>query len=730
MLHRHTTVFATLLLTSLLGSVTPASAGEEQEHALYLDPEQPVEVRVEDLLARLTLEEKVSLCHANSLFTTAGVPRLGIPTRWLSDGPHGVREEVGPDSFRPAGRTDDFATYLPVSIALAATWDLELARAYGEVLGEEARARGKDFLLGPGINIARTPLNGRTFEYYSEDPFLISQLVVPSIQGLQSKQTAACLKHFALNNQEYQRGFVNVEADERALREIYLPGFKAAVQDAGVLSVMGAYNKLRGQHCCHNDLLLNQILKGEWGFSGLVMSDWGGTHDTDEAVHNGLDLEMGTRAPYDQYYLATPFFEGIKDGTYDVALLDDKVRRHLRVMFAVDTFGERGSGSLNTPEHQQTARKIGEQAMVLLKNEGALLPLDTTTLTSIAVIGDNATRRQAHAGGSTELKALYEVTPLEGIITAVGKSVDVTFSQGYRNFEDTTLLDRATAAAAAADVAICVVGLTHEFAQDAEGVDRPNMRLPFGQDELISKVVEANPKTVVVLVSGSPLAMDPWLDEVPSVLQAWYAGMEGGHALARVLFGEVNPSGKLPLTFPKKLEDSPAHALDAYPGKDATVQYKEGILVGYRWFDTKDIEPLFPFGHGLSYTTFAYDKLEVAPGDNDGQGPTATVKLELANTGELAGAEVVQVYVADVAASLPRPAKELKGFAKVALEPGQRTTVEIPLPITAFAFYEPGRRGWLAEPGEFEILVGSSSRDIRLQGTFALEHEWFEATPE
>jgi beta-glucosidase len=692
----------------------------------YLDATKSVDERVDDLVERLTLEEKVQLLHGDTKFTTAAIPRLGIPPRRLSDGPHGVREDLAPHTGMSAGHTDDFATWLPVSVALAATWNPDLARRHGVVLGQEARARGKSIMLGPGVNIQRTPLGGRDFEYLSEDPYLAARMAVPWIRGVQSQQVAACVKHYALNNQEWERSTINVEVDERALREIYLPAFEAAVKEAGVLTVMGAYNQVRGQHACHNDYLLNKILKEEWGFKGVVISDWDGTHSTREAAFNGLDLEMGTERPYQDYYLARPFQDLVRQGVVPMSVVDDKVRRNLRVMFLTKAFDGRAEGAINTAIHQQTARRIAEESMVLLKNDGGLLPLDSARVHSIAVIGENATRKHAHAGGSSEIKPLFEVTPLDGLIARAASGANVVFSRGYTTAgrgDDRTLLERAVAAAKQADVAVIVGGLNHDDLDESEGEgkDRRNLELPGGQAELIARVAEANPRTIVVLVSGAPVTMEPWLAKVPAVLQAWYAGMEGGNALAAILFGDVTPSGKLPLTFPKRLADSPAHALGAYPGKKGTVRYDEGLLVGYRWFDAKAIEPLFPFGHGLSYTSFEYSNLRIAEGGRSRAAtPLLTVQVDVANKGGRAGSETVQLYVRDVQSTQPRPPKELKGFSKIALEPGEKRTVEIALGPEAFAFYDPARKGWIAEAGEFQILIGSSSRDVRLSAAYHL----------
>ena len=717
----------------------------EESRPRYLDPAAPLEERVEDILGRLTLEEKLGLVHADSKFSVAGVPRLGVPQLWLSDGPHGVREEISRDNWRPAGRTDDFATWLPVSIALAATWNPELGEAYGGVIAAEARARGKHLMLGPGVNLQRTPLNGRTFEYLGEDPWLAARMGVGVIRGMQAGDVAACVKHFALNNQEHARGTINVEVDERTLRELYLAPFEAAVREAGVWSVMGAYNKFRGQHCCHHGYLLNTVLKGEWGFRGLVVSDWGGTHSTAEAVRDGLDLEMGTRGSYSNYYLADPFRRGIESGEFPVALLDDKVRRNLRVLLATKALDDRAPGALNTRAHQALARKVAEEGLVLLKNSGALLPLDLAQIRRIAVIGDNAVRLQAHGGQSSEIKAFHEVSPLAGLVAYTDGRADVNFSLGvlapkYRRMEafDVTgaaehvalpdrkldpaeLLERAVAAARVADVAIVFAGLNHERHNDTESTDRLSLELPYGQPELIARVAAANPRTIVVLVAGSPVAMDPWLEKVPVVVQAWYAGMEGGHAIASMIFGDTNPSGRLPCTFPRRLEDTAPHATGLarhYPGEAGTVHYDEGLFVGYRWNDAKAVEPLFPFGFGLSYTTFELGGLKIVAGG--AAGAVATVECEVTNTGARAGAEVVQLYVEPVAPAVERPVRELKAFAKVALQPGERRTVRLTLAPRAFSYYSPERKAWVADAGEYRIVVGRSSRDLPLRGSFHL----------
>jgi len=683
---------------------------------IYRDANQPLEARVDNLLSQLTLEEKISIVHADSKFTTAAIPRLGIPRRWLSDGPHGVREDIGPDTWDNAGHTDDFATAMPAGICLAATWNPDLGYRVGEAIGQEARARGKDIMLGPGVNILRTPLCGRNFEYLGEDPFLASEMCVGYIRGEQSQDVASCVKHFALNNEEFDRMNINVEVGERALREIYLPAFKAAVQDAGVWTLMGAYNQFRGQHCCHNDYLLNKILKDEWGYQGLVMSDWAGTHDTRQAALNGLDLEMGTDKKYDDFYLAQPYLDLLKKGELPMAGLEEKVRRNLRVMLATGVFDARRKvGSLNTAAHQEVARQVAEEGIVLLKNENQILPLDATKLKTVAVIGENATRLHAHGGDSSGIKAFYEVDPLDGIVTRAGGKVNVIYSEGYRKDGGADMAGRAVAAAKAADAVIYIGGLNHDRGFDCEGADRADMKLPYGQDELIQEIVAANPRTIVVL-EGTMVEMDAWLGKVPALLQAWYPGMEGGNALARILFGDVNPSGKLPATFPKKLADSPAHALGNYPGTNGTVTYAEGLLVGYRWFDTKNIGPQFPFGFGLSYTTFKYSGLKLIPAS--GTNEIVTAQFEIENTGKVAGAEVAQLYVHQKIPSLTRPEKELKGFRKVFLQPGEKQTVLIPLKKAAFEYYDDGKKSWVMDQDTFEIMIGSSSRDLRLRDSF------------
>lgn len=819
--------------------------------------EAQIEKQIQALLEEMTPAEKVNMCHAVTKFTSGGVPRLGIPPLSMSDGPHGVREEIAADSWDAVGGDQDYATYLPTGTALAATWNRECARLFGEVLGAEARDRGKDVILGPGVNMVRSPLCGRNFEYYGEDPYQAGELAAEAIQGIQSQGTAACVKHFALNSQELRRHEVNATCSERALRELYLPAFESAVVKGGAMTLMGAYNRFRGQKCCQNDYLLNQILKKEWGFDGVVISDWAGVTDTFEAARNGMDIEMGTGEEYHNYYLADPFLRAVENGEIEMAVLDDKVRRILRLMFRLGMIGDgsrRPAGERNTPAHQAAARAIASEAITLLKNEKSLLPLDAGKIRKLLVVGDNADCRHHFGGHSSAVKALYEVTPLEGLKRLLeGSGVEIRSFRGYpvgsgaglpipsslmgivdagagtrgwsceiydnhrrigvpvrslplespefdpakdlpeelrgkdfgvmikgvltpkKSEAWTFVLDGCSqaclgcegvnfvenckseenvcgtatlpleagrsykleipvnihvgvpiypvrltavpggvgaadvkdeelfAAAREADAVLFFGGLNHTF--DAEGSDRKDMALHDGQNELVSALAKINPRIAVVLVGGSPMEM-PWIDEVPAVVQMWYAGMEAGNAIADVLFGRVNPSGKLPFTFPKRLADSPAHALDDY--QPLICHYAEDLLMGYRWFDTKEIEPLFPFGHGLSYTAFEYGEPVV-----ETDGDEVVLRMKLANVGSRSGRETVQLYIAPPKSAFLRPAQELKGFAKVALEPGGSREVEIRLNARSFAIYHPDKREWFVEPGRYLLRLGASSRDIR-----------------
>jgi beta-glucosidase len=688
--------------------------------------------KADALLKQLTLQEKVNLIHGSSSFTSGGVPRLGIPEMVMSDGPHGVRLEHG-RTYADSVGIADASTYLPTGVCLAATWNPKLGYAFGSVLGAEANYRGKDVILGPGINIIRSPLNGRNFEYQSEDPYLVSRMAIGYIKGVQDQGVSACVKHFAANNIETRRTSINVELSERALREIYLPGFKAAVQEGGVNTLMGSYNKVRGEWATHNNYLINQILKKEWGFQGIVISDWGAVHSTTQALWNGTDIEMGTdlslgpKPDYRKYFLGDTVVTMVKKGQVGEYIIDDKVRRILYVMLKTHMLDkQRKKGSFNTKEHQQTAAKIAEEGIVLLKNQNNILPL-LPSVKSIAVIGYNANRPQALGGGSSQIKALYEVTALEGLKKEAAKGVKITYAQGYKiergATADAGLIKQAADVASKADVAIIVGGWTHGYdynkwsdnAYDAEDTDKPDMNMPFGQDELIKAVQKANPKTVVVLIGGGPIDMTQWVANVPGIIQAWYPGMEGGNALARIIYGKVNPSGKLPMTFPKMLADAPDHKLGQFPGDSVNVYYNDDIYVGYRYYDTYKVEPQFAFGHGLSYTSFAYSGLQV-----QSNGGKATVTFTISNTGRVAGAEIAQVYVKPGKSLLPRPEKELKAFDKVYLQPGEKKQVTLTLTPEAFQYFNDVSNTWITEKGNYQILVGSSSKDIKLNGVASL----------
>lgn len=711
---------------------------------VYLDDSKPVEERVEDALSRMTLEEKIAVTHAQSKFCSPGVARLGIPEFWMTDGPHGIRPEVLWDEWDQAGWTNDSCVAFPALTCLAATWDTDMSMLYGKSIGEEARYRNKTVLLGPGVNIYRTPLNGRNFEYMGEDPYLAGRMVVPYVQGVQQNGVAACVKHYALNNQEVNRHTTNVIVDDRALYEIYLPAFKAAVQEGKAWSIMGAYNLYKGQHACHNQYLLNDILKGEWGFDGVVVSDWGGVHDTDQAITNGLDMEFGSWTDglsngasnaYDNYYLADPYLERIKSGKAGTKELDDKVRRILRLAFRTTMDRNRPYGAMRSPEHYDAARKIGEAGIVLLQNNGNLLPIDLAKTKKIAVIGENAVKMMTVGGGSSSLKVQREISPLDGIRNRVGNRAEVVYARGYvgdasgeyngvvsgQNLKDDRspeeLIVEAVRVAGEADYVIFIGGLNKSAHQDCEDSDRTGLGLPYGQDRVITELVKTNQNLVVVNVSGNAVAM-PWIKEVPAVLQAWFLGSEAGNAIAAVLMGDVNPSGKLPFTFPARLEDVPAHQLGEYPGSEkvgdiVNEKYNEGIFVGYRWADKqKKAKPLFPFGHGLSYTTFEYGK-PVADKKTMTADDTITFTVTVKNTGDREGQEVVQLYISDKKSSLPRPVKELKGFRKVKLAPGEEQKVSFTVAKDALSFFDDAKHEWIAEPGKFEAVIAASAADIR-----------------
>jgi beta-glucosidase len=710
---------------------------------VYLDENQPLELRVEDALSRMTLEEKVKVLHAQSKFSSAGVPRLGIPELWTTDGPHGIRAEVFWDEWDQAGWTNDSIVAFPALTALAATWNEDMSALYGKSIGEEARFREKDVLLGPGVNIYRTPLNGRNFEYMGEDPYLASKMVVPYVQEVQKNGVAVCVKHYALNNQEVNRHTYDAVVDDRALYEIYLPAFKAAVQEGGAWSIMGAYNFYKGQHACHNQYLLNDILKGEWGFDGVVISDWGGTHDTDESITNGLDLEFGTWTDgltmgatngYDAYYLAEPYLQRLREGKASEEILNDKVRRVLRLIFRTAMNTDKPFGSLCSPEHYDAARAIADEGIVLLKNDNDVLPVDLGSVKKIAVIGENAVKMMTVGGGSSSLKVQHECTPIEGLLAAVGDKAEVVYERGYvgdvtgtyngvvtgqdlsESRSEAQLIADAVRVAESADVVLFFGGLNKAANQDCEDSDRFGLELPYAQDKVIEAISKVNDNLAVIIISGNAVAM-PWVNDVNAIVEAWYSGSQAGHAIADVIFGKVNPSGKLPFTFPVKLNDNGAHALNAYDREDLSVEYKEGLYVGYRWADKFDVEPLFAFGHGLSYTEFSYGEAKCAK-TSVRAGSDVKVSIDVTNSGKVAGKEVVQLYIGDEESYLERPVKELKGFKKINLEPGETKTVEFVIEPDMLKFFDDAKHDWVLEKGKFTAFVGASSKDIRSQVSF------------
>ncbi len=736
---------------------------------VYLDETKSVEQRIEDALSRMTLDEKIAVIHAQSKFSSPGVKRLGFPDLWTDDGPHGVRPDVLWDEWVQAGQTNDSCVAFPALTCLAATWNPDMASIYGISLGEEALYRKKNVILGPGVNINRTPFGGRNFEYMGEDPYLASQMVVPYVRGLQSLGVASCVKHYALNNDEEYRHQVNVVVSDRALHEIYLPAFKAAVQKGGAWAIMGAYNLYKNQHNCHNEILLNKILKHDWGFDGVVISDWGGCHDTDEAVKNGLDLEFGTWTDgltmgatnaYDNYYLADAYKKLIKEGKYTTKELDEKVRRVLRLFFRTTMQRNKPFGFLCSESHYDAALKIAQEGIVLLKNEATpypsigrgekapLLPLDVSKMKRILVVGENAIKMMTVGGGSSSLKVQHEILPLDGINSKLpsplgeGQGVRLDYARGYvgdtiQSFDGVTvgrslyetrsaaeLKTEALEKAKQADVVIFIGGLNKSNYQDSEGHDRNQYELPYGQNELIEALVAVNPRLVYVNISGNAVAM-PWINKVPAVVQGWFLGSEAGNAIASVLFGEANPSGKLPFTWYANLNQCGAHATGSYPGtwRDGhqiiDEEYKEDIFVGYRWTDKQKEKPLFAFGHGLSYTTF-----EIGKALADKKTMTADEKIsftvKVKNTGSRAGAEVVQLYINDIKSSLPRPVKELKTFQKVYLQPGESKDVTLTIDKSALSFYDDRVGEWVAEPGEFKALIGNASDHISTSVSFKL----------
>lgn len=717
---------------------------------LYLDESKPVEQRIDDALSRMTLDEKIAVIHAQSKFSSPGVKRLGFPDLWTDDGPHGVRPDVLWDEWVQAGQTNDSCVAFPALTCLAATWNPQMARLYGESLGEEALYRGKAMILGPGVNIYRTPLGGRNFEYMGEDPWLASRMVVPYIQGLQSMGVSACVKHYALNNDEEYRHQVNVVISDRALHEIYLPAFKAAVTEAGTWGIMGAYNLYKNQHNCHNSILLNQILKGDWQYDGVVVSDWGGCHNTEEAITNGLDLEfgswtdgltMGATNAYDSYYMALPYKRLIQEGKYTTKELDDKVRRILRLFYRTTMNRQKPYGFLCSESHYDAALKIAQEGIVLLKNDRSLLPLQQPK--RILIVGENAIKMMTVGGGSSSLKVQKEILPLDGIRDRF-KDSEVDFARGYvgdtiQSYNGVTvgrslyelrsadeLIAEAVEKAKKADVVILFGGLNKSNHQDSEGNDRQQYELPYAQDRLIEALVAANKNLVYVNISGNGVAM-PWLSKVPSVVQGWFIGSESGEAIASVLAGDVNPSGKLPFTWYASLNQCGAHALNAFPGvwreghQIIDEEYKEGIYVGYRWTDKQKSKPLFAFGHGLSYTTFKLGKL-TADKQQISADDQLTFTIPVTNTGNVAGAETIQLYISDKQASVDRPVKELKAFQKVFLQPGETQQVSLTINRQSLSFYDEVRGEWVAEPGAFEALVGTASDNLPARCAFNLKN--------
>lgn len=729
------------LLLLLITATTTLHAAAQAQVPTYLNPKAPIEERVKDALNRMTLHEKVKILHAQSKFTSAGVPRLGIRQLNMSDGPHGVREEIEWNSWSAAHWTNDSCVAFPSLTCLAATWNRSLAATYGNAVSEEFAYRGKDIMLGPGTTIARMPLNGRSFEYMGEDPYLAGEMAVPYIKSAQANGVACCLKHFALNNQETDRMSINVNVSERALREIYLPAFEKCVKEAGLWTIMGSYNRWLNRHCCHNDSLLNGILKREWGFDGAVISDWGGTHDTWQAATGGLDIEMGTGTDgktsdkslgYDTYFMANPLETLVREGKISMDIINDKAARVLRTIFRTAMNPNKVIGSLCSETHYEVCQKIGEEGIVLLRNNGGLLPLDARKYNRILVVGDNAVRNMSEGGGSSELKTRHDISPLDGLRAIYGDKIE--FARGYyagralyakaEKLDPDSLQklhDEAIEKAKDADLIIFIGGLNKNGYEDCENTDRKSYNLSYGQNELINDLAKIQKNIIVVTFGGNAFAT-PWLNNVKALLHCWYLGSTSGQTLAAVLSGDVNPSGKLPVTFAKEQQDYPCFKYDeeGYPGKDGQVHYKEGIYVGYRWFDTKGVKPQFPFGFGLSYTTFKYGRplLSAKEMTMDGK---LTLSVDITNTGKYKGKETVQLYIGDEKASVDRPHKELKGFDKVELEPGETKTVIFDIKPEALKFWSENTHTWTIEPGHFKAYVCASETDVRGSATFEMK---------
>ncbi len=751
-----------LILSCILTAVAFATSQAQQTTnrlPIYLDQTKSEEQRIDDAISRMTLAEKIRIIHAQSKFSSAGVPRLGFPDFWTDDGPHGVRPDVLWDEWEQAGQTNDSCVAFPALTCLAASWNPQMSRIYGEALGEEALYRGKDMILGPGVNINRTPLNGRNFEYMGEDPFLASVMVVPYIQGLQSKGVAACVKHYCLNNDEEFRHQVNVIVSDRALHEIYLPAFKAAVEKGKTWGIMGSYNLYKNEHNCHNQWTLNKILKGDWKYDGVVVSDWGGAHDLEQSVKNGLDIEFGTWTDgltmgatnaYDNYYLSLPYMRAIQEGKFTQKELNDKVRRVLRLFYRTTMNPNRPHGFLCSESHYAAAKQIAEEGIVLLQNKNNVLPINTQKAKRVLVVGENAIKMMTVGGGSSSLKVQREISPLEGLKARLAKDgIDVDYARGYvgdvtgnyngvttgqnlnDNRSEAELIAEAIEKAKTADYVIMFGGLNKSDFQDCEGHDRKQFELPYNQDKLIEALAKTNKNFVYVNISGNAVAM-PWKEKVAGIVQGWFIGSESGEALASILTGDANPCGKLPFTWVNSLNEVGAHALNTYPGtwrKEGGTntkgniideEYKEGIYVGYRWTDKERIKPTFAFGHGQSYTQFAISNLRSDKSELT-QDDTIAFTVNVKNTGKRAGSEVVQLYIHDVKSSVDRPKKELKGFQKVYLQPGENKDVTITINKEALSFYDESSSSWKAEAGKFEALVGNTSDNLKLKKVFELK---------
>ena len=751
-----------LILSCVLTAVAFATSQAQQTTnrlPIYLDQTKSEEQRIDDAISRMTLAEKIRIIHAQSKFSSAGVPRLGFPDFWTDDGPHGVRPDVLWDEWEQAGQTNDSCVAFPALTCLAASWNPQMSRIYGEALGEEALYRGKDMILGPGVNINRTPLNGRNFEYMGEDPFLASVMVVPYIQGLQSKGVSACVKHYCLNNDEEYRHQVNVIVSDRALHEIYLPAFKAAVEKGKTWGIMGSYNLYKNEHNCHNQWTLNKILKGDWKYDGVVVSDWGGAHDLEQSVKNGLDIEFGTWTDgltmgatnaYDNYYLSLPYMRAIQEGKFTQKELNDKVRRVLRLFYRTTMNPNRPHGFLCSESHYAAAKQIAEEGIVLLQNKNNVLPINTQKAKRVLVVGENAIKMMTVGGGSSSLKVQREISPLEGLKARLAKDgIDVDYARGYvgdvtgnyngvttgqnlnDNRSEAELIAEAIEKAKTADYVIMFGGLNKSGFQDCEGHDRKQFELPYNQDKLIEALAKANKNFVYVNISGNAVAM-PWKEKVAGIVQGWFIGSESGEALASILTGDANPCGKLPFTWVNSLNEVGAHALNTYPGtwrKEGGTntkgniideEYKEGIYVGYRWTDKERIKPTFAFGHGQSYTQFAISNLRSDKSELT-QDDTIAFTVNVKNIGKRAGSEVVQLYIHDVKSSVDRPKKELKGFQKVYLQPGENKDVTITINKEALSFYDESSSSWKAEAGKFEALVGNSSDNLKMKKVFELK---------